>query len=101
MALEPSACPNDALKDTPRGHRHGRSQTKNIALAARHAPLGGCAEEAHLCRGQGFRRTASAAPPRPQDRHVQGPAGAEAEEGSLIAGGRRLLIWRMISSENR
>jgi hypothetical protein len=24
----------------PRGHRHGRSQKKNIAIAAWHAPLG-------------------------------------------------------------
>src|ERR1700752_3354325 len=64
-------------------NRYGRSQKKNIALAAWHAPLGGRTEEADLCRGQGFRRTAPSAPPRPEDRHVQGPAGAE-KEGILI-----------------
>jgi hypothetical protein len=26
--------------NTPRGHRYGRSQKKNIAIAAWHAPLG-------------------------------------------------------------
>src|SRR5580698_8156581 len=41
--------------NTPRGHRYGRSQKKNIAIAAWHAPLGGCPEEADLCRRQGFR----------------------------------------------
>src|SRR5215207_170712 len=68
---------------TPLEDRYGRSQKKNIALAAWHAPLGGRAEEADLCRGQGFRRTAPSAPPRPQDRHVQGPSGSEAQKGSL------------------
>src|SRR5256884_5050614 len=68
---------------TPLEDRYGRSQKKNIALAAWHAPLGGRAEEADLCRGQGLRRAAPSAPPRPQDRHVQGPAGAEAQERSL------------------
>src|SRR6476646_9034770 len=71
---------------TPLEDRYGRSQKKNIALAAWHAPLGGRTEEADLCRGQGFRRTAPSAPPRPQDRHVQGSAGAE-EEGILIGSG--------------
>jgi hypothetical protein len=37
-------------ENTPRGHRYGRSQKKNIAIAAWHAPFGGCAEEADLCR---------------------------------------------------
>src|SRR5579863_3408626 len=41
--------------NTPRGHRYGRSQKKNIAIAAWHAPLGGCSEEADLRRRQGFR----------------------------------------------
>src|ERR1700728_3412900 len=56
---------------------------KNFAIAAWHAPLGGCLEEADLCRGQGFRRIAPSAPPRPEDRHVQGPAGSQ-EERVLI-----------------
>src|SRR6516225_6331863 len=68
---------------TPLEDRYGRSQKKNIALAAWHASLGGRAEEADLCRGQGLRRTAPSAPPRPEERHVQGPAGAQ-EEGNLI-----------------
>src|SRR5271166_3854551 len=67
----------------PRGHRHGRSPKKNIALAAWHAPLGGRAEEADLCRGQGFRRIAPSAPSRFEDRHVPGPAGPEGQEGVL------------------
>src|SRR5207302_5213534 len=71
---------------TPLEDRYGRSQKKNIALAAWHAPLGGRTEEADLCRGLGFRRTAPSAPPRPEDRHVQGPAGAE-KEGILIGFG--------------
>src|SRR3954452_14117957 len=79
--------PTTSLED-----RYGRSQKKNIALAAWHAPLGGRAEEADLCRGQGFRRIAPSAPPRPQDRHVQGPAGAE-EEGILIAPGGVADAW--------
>src|SRR6202041_1013660 len=86
---------DDASDNTPRGYRHGRSPTKNIALAAWHAPLGGCAEEADLCRGQGFRRIAPPAPSRSEDRHVQGPAGAEGEERILTkAGGRQALINR-------
>ena len=67
---------------TPLEDRYGRSQKKNIAVAPWHAPLGGRAEEADLCRGQGFRRTAPSAPPRPEDRHVQGPAGSEGQEES-------------------
>src|SRR5215211_1327337 len=78
---------------TPLEDRYGRSQKKNIALAAWYAPLGGCAEEADLCRGQGFRRAAPSAPPRPQDRHVQGPAGAE-KEGIVIGSGIRRRVWR-------
>src|SRR5690348_10156471 len=66
-------------------NRHGRSQTKNFALAARHAPLGGCDQDADLRRGQGLRRTPPAASSRPQDRHVQGPAGPEEQERILIA----------------
>src|ERR1700726_794835 len=79
-------------QNTPRGYRYGRSQTKNIAFAAWHAPLGGCAEEADLCRGQGFRRIAPPAPPRPQDRHVQGPAGSEGQEGIVMVEGRRKSV---------
>src|SRR5947209_1460138 len=48
--LQPSAT-DDASDNTPRGHRHGRSQKKNIALAAWHAPLGRWTEEANLYRG--------------------------------------------------
>ena len=43
---------------TPLEDRYGRSQKKNIALAAWHAPLGGRAQEADLCRRQGFGRIA-------------------------------------------
>src|SRR3954468_20830613 len=68
---------------TPLEDRYGRSQKKNIALAAWHAPLGGRAEEADLCRGQGFGRIAPSAPPRPEDRHVQGPSGSEGQKGVL------------------
>src|SRR5258708_16822759 len=71
--------------NTPRGHRHGRSQKKNIAFAAWHAPLGGRAQEADLCRGQGFRRIAPPASPRFENRDVQGPAGPEGQEGNLTA----------------
>src|SRR5262249_19370157 len=63
----------------PRGYDNGRSEKKNLAVAPWHAPLGGCAEEADLCRGQGLRRAPPPAPSRPQDRHVQGPAGPEEE----------------------
>src|SRR5258708_3042752 len=83
--------------NTPRGHRYGRSQKKNIAIAAWHAPLGGCAEEADLCRGQGFRRIAPPAPPRPQDRHVQGPAGSEGQKGIVMAEGRREKVCRPLN----
>src|SRR4051812_46278783 len=69
---------------TPLEDCYGRSPKKNIALAAWHAPLGGCPEEADLCRGQGFRRIAPSAPPRFEDRHVQGPAGSKGQEGILI-----------------
>src|SRR5438270_12369454 len=61
---------------------YGRSEKKNIALAAWHAPLGGCDQEADLRRGQGFRRAAPSASPRSEDRHVQGPPGSE-EKGIL------------------
>src|SRR4029453_9237891 len=80
--FQPSAT-DDASDNTPRGHRHGRSQKKNIPLAAGHAPLGGCVEEANLYRGQRFRRIAPAPPPRSEDRHVQGPPGSEGQEGIL------------------
>ena len=69
-------CPDN----TPRGYRYGRSPKKNIAVAAWHAPFGRCPEEADLCRGQGFRRIASPAPPRSEDRHVQGPPGPQGQE---------------------
>ena len=58
---------------------NGCPQTKNIALPARDAPFRRCAQAADLYRGQGFRRTAPPPPHRPQDRHVQGPAGAEGQ----------------------
>src|SRR5437879_6793566 len=73
---------------TPLEDRYGRSQKKNIALATWHAPLGGRVEEADLCRGQGFRRIAPSAPPRFEDRHVQGPPGSEGQEGIL----KKLLV---------
>src|SRR6266700_3318564 len=80
--LQPSAW-DDASDNTHRGHRHGRSPKKNIALAAWHAPLGGRIEEADLCRRQGFRRIAPPASPRFEDWHVQGPASSESQEGIL------------------
>ena len=43
---------------------------ENLALAAWHAPFGGCAEAADIRRGQGLGRAAPSAPHRPQDRHV-------------------------------
>src|SRR3954469_11583877 len=67
---------------TPLEDRYGRSEKKNIAVAAWHAPLGGRAQEADLCRGQGFRRVAAPASPRSEDRHVQRPPGPE-EKGIL------------------
>src|SRR3984957_11306965 len=73
-------------RETPlRGYRYGRSPQKNVALAARHAPLCGRIEEADLCRGEGFRRIAPPAPPRSQDRHVQGSSGPEGQDGILTA----------------
>src|SRR5947199_9943729 len=62
---------------------NGRSETKNLALAPRHAPFGRRAEAADLCRGQGFGRIAPPAPCRPEDRHVSRPAGAQGEDRSL------------------
>src|ERR1043165_505220 len=80
---------------TPLEDRYGRSEKKDIALAAWHAPFGGCAEEAHLRRGQGLRRTASSAPSRPENRHVQGPPGSE-EEGILTgSSGIRRRVRRL------
>src|SRR4051812_26424931 len=63
--------------------QYGRSKKKNIAVATWHAPLGRRDQEADLCRGQGFRRTAPPASPRSEDRDVQGPPGSE-EKGILI-----------------
>src|ERR1700709_2566204 len=73
---------------TPLEDCYGRSQKKNIALAAWHAPLGGRAEEADLCRGQGFGRIAPAATPRPENRLVKGPSGSEGQEGILMGRGK-------------
>ena len=64
---------------------HGCAEKKNLAVAPRHAPVGRCAQAADLCRGQGFRRIAPSAPHRPEDRHVQGPPGAEGEDRGVIA----------------
>ena len=72
---------------------NGRSQTQNVALAPRHAPLGRRAQGADLRRGQGFGRTAPPAPHRPQERHVSGPPGSEAE----IDDRRRLSLRRPAS----
>src|SRR5215472_3016796 len=85
-------------------NRYGRSQTKNFALAAWHAPLGGCIEDPDLRRGQGFRRAPPTASSRPQDRHVQGPAGLEEQEGVLIAGrspcrGGGRVTWLRLTRE--
>src|SRR4029450_10838542 len=85
---------DDASDNTPRGPLWPFPEEKHrppgVACAARRARgeggRGGRAEDADLCRGQGFRRTAPSAPPRPEDRHVQGPPGAE-EEGILIGFG--------------
>src|ERR1051325_4805310 len=62
---------------------HGRAEEKNLALAAWHAPFGRCAEAAELRRRQGFGRDAASAPHRSEDRYVQGPAGAQAEDRSV------------------
>src|SRR5580692_118488 len=70
--------------ETLEGHRYGCSQKENVAVTAWYAPLGGCPEEADLCRGQGFRRTAPSASPRPEDRHVQGSPGPQGQERRLI-----------------
>src|SRR6195952_5553788 len=81
----PSAC-GDASPTTllTRTLRYGRSEKKNIALAAWHAPLRGCDQEADLRRRQGFRRIAPSASPRSENRHVQGPPGSEE---------KRILSW--------
>src|SRR5215472_7724980 len=68
-----------------RGERHGCPETKNIALQARDAPVGGCAQATDLHRGQGFRRAPPAPSHRSQDRHVQRPAGAQGSDRSLTA----------------
>src|SRR6185369_1558846 len=96
VALQPSPDGDECLTTAPQttphsrepskrtiGHQNGRSPQKNIAVPAWHAPLGGCAEEADLCGRQGFGRIAPSASPRPEDRHVQGPAGFEGQEGIL------------------
>jgi len=41
-------------------------QTKNLAVAPRHAPFRRCAQAAELYRGQGFRRIAPSASHRPE-----------------------------------
>src|SRR5215218_8785919 len=58
---------------------HGRSETKDLAVAPRHAPLGRRAQSPDLCRGQGFGRATPPAPCRPQDRHVPRPTGPQGE----------------------
>src|SRR5258708_879798 len=63
--------------------RYGRSEKKNIAVAAWHAPFRRRAQEADLCRRQGFRRIAPSASSRPEDRHVQRPPGSEGQERIL------------------
>ena len=50
-------------------------------------------KRADLCRGQGFRRAAPAAPHRPQDRHVPRPPGAQGQERSLTAGRLAPVGW--------
>ncbi|SIT57143.1 hypothetical protein BQ8794_300021 [Mesorhizobium prunaredense] len=60
-------------------HIHGRTETKNLSVEARHAPFGRCIEGPDLCRGQEFRRDAPAAPYRPEDRHVSRSPGSRAE----------------------
>src|SRR5688572_26874800 len=40
----------------PTEHFHGCAKTKDLAVEARHAPIGGRAQGADLCRGQEFRR---------------------------------------------
>src|SRR5215472_3693056 len=68
-----------------RREQHGRSETQNIAVAARDAPLRRCAGAADLRGGQGFGRAAPAPPHRSQDRYVPRPAGPQVEEGGLTA----------------
>src|SRR3954453_15127029 len=68
----------------------GRSEAKNLALTPRHAPVRRRAEEARLCRGQGFGPIAPAAPHRPENRHVSRPAGPQGQDRSLIAAGGKL-----------
>ena len=57
----------------------GCSQTQNLALAPRHAPLRRRPQGADLRRGRGLGRTAPPAPHRPEERHVSRPTGPEAE----------------------
>src|SRR5205809_7833181 len=76
--------PNRATTRQPcKDLRYGRSEKKNLAVAAWHAPFRRCAQEADLRRRQGFRRIAPSASSRPQDRHVQGPPGPQGQEGIL------------------
>src|SRR5262249_56625238 len=56
-----------------RREQHGRSETQNIAVAARNAPLRRCAGAADLRGGQGFRGAAPAPPHRSPDPHAPAP----------------------------
>ena len=70
--------PKDLTVRRPRAPRffkeicHGRAEEKNLALAAWHAPLGGRAQAADLCRRQGFGRDAPSAPHRSEDGMYKG-----------------------------
>src|SRR6185436_5675494 len=57
----------------------GCSQEKNVAVPAQHAPLAPRAGPQRLPRRQGDGRAEASAPRRPEDRHVQGPPGPDAE----------------------
>src|SRR5690606_20195323 len=58
---------------------NGSTETKDLAVEARHAPLGRRAEGPDLCRGQELGRASPPAPHRPEDRHVSRPSGSGAE----------------------
>src|SRR5690606_6661939 len=68
---------------------HGSAKKKDLAVEARHAPFGRCAEGAYLCRGQELRRAAPPAPHRPEDGHVSRSPG-DRGQGRLIPGEGRL-----------